>query len=52
MIRLIRKGSALFMKSANGTLKFVMEIEKFEYILCRFYCIIFFMFVNKKVNEK
>ena len=45
MIRLIRKGSALFMK-------FVMEIENFEYILCRFYCIIFFMFVNKKVNEK
>ena len=29
-----------------------MEIENFEYILCRFYCIIFFMFVNKKVNEK
>lgn len=28
-----------------------MEIENFEYILCRFYCIIFFMFVNKKVNE-
>ena len=28
-----------------------MEIEKFEYILCRFYCIIIFMFVNKKVNE-
>ncbi len=33
-------------------LKFVMEIENFEYILCQFYCIIFFMFVNKKVNEK
>jgi len=29
----------------------VMEIENFEYILCRFYCIIFSMFVNKKVNE-
>lgn len=33
-------------------LKFVMEIENFEYILCQFYCIIFLMFVNKKVNEK
>ena len=29
-----------------------MEIENFKYILCRFYCIIFFMFVNKKENEK
>ena len=26
--------------------------ENFKYILCRFYCIIFFMFVNKKENEK
>lgn len=39
-------------KFSNVTLKFVMEIENFKYILCRFYCIIFFMFVNKKENEK
>lgn len=31
---------------------FMMEIENFKYILCQFYCIIFLMFVNKKVNEK
>ena len=30
----------------------MMEIENFKYILCRFYCIIFLIFVNKKVNEK
>ena len=44
---------SLIMKKyfSNGTLKFVMEIENFKYILCRFYCIIFSMFVNKKVNE-
>ena len=43
---------SLIYEICKNTLKFVMEIENFEYILCRFYCIIFFMFVNKKVNEK